>query len=489
MAKFFTIFLLFFSSLSFGNNLQISPVTLSTSSGSSYLNFSISWENSWRVSSNPGNWDAVWIFFKRRDCAAIQWHHVNISDQDADHTATAPLFVDAYADKKGVMIYRLSDGAGNITNANIQIKLDAPPAGTFEYKVSGIEMVYINQGSFYLGDGVSTYTFKTGSSLNPYLVTGETAIPMSPSGTDLWSTSNTLGAFTLPATYPKGFNAFYCMKYEISQGQYASFLNNINQDAAQNRFDPVNSNISRYTISGVWPNITAAVPDRACNWIGFEDLAAYLDWSGLSPMTELEFEKVCRGSGNFPIAGEFAWGGNQITDADAFVPGTEDLPTEAISTTITPGTGLANYTNFGILGPLRCGFAAKNTTTRFEAGAAYYGVMELSGNVHERCYNVDSSTLGMAPSFTGTHGDGELSITPSPGFANQNWPGEGALSTDVEYYSVAARGGAWSSPNNNNGDMVKVSDRNAYIINTSVQQPDSKGRSASFGGRGVSRRQ
>ena len=32
---------------------------------------------------------------------------------------------------------------------------------------------------------------------------------------------------------------------------------------------------------------------------------------------------------------------------------------------------------------LRCGFAAKTATSRLEAGATYYGVMEMTGNVFD----------------------------------------------------------------------------------------------------------
>ena len=34
--------------------------------------------------------------------------------------------------------------------------------------------------------------------------------------------------------------------------------------------------------------------DRACNFLNWNDLAAYLQWAALRPMTELEFEKICR---------------------------------------------------------------------------------------------------------------------------------------------------------------------------------------------------
>lgn len=493
MTKFCRLFCLFFIIPFFGaaNNLTIGPVTESIVSGIHYLNFTISWDNSWRVTNNPNNWDAVWIFVKRRDCAAIQWHHADLSDLDADHTAGTPLLADAYIDKKGVMLYRTAAGAGNISNVSIQLKLDAPPAGNYEYKIFGIEMVYVPQGAFYLGDGSPSlaYIFKTGNTLNPFLLIGEAALLVSPAGSNLWTTSNTVGAFTLPAAFPKGYNAFYCMKYEISQGQYADFLNTITQDAFFNHYDANKNNVARYTISGAWPAMAAGVPDRACNWISIDDLMAYLDWSALSPLTELEYEKACRGNDiNFPVMGEFAWGGNQVTDANTITPGTDGLPSENVNDPIATGTGLANYNANGVLGPLRCGFAAKSTTNRFEAGASYYGIMEMSGNVFELCYNVDTSLYGRSAFFTGNHGDGELSIPPASGYANQNWPGESPLDFNTQYFSYAARGGSWNCLFS--GVQLKVSDRNAYIINSSIPdpQPDINGRSRALGGRGVSRR-
>ena len=59
----------------------------------------------------------------------------------------------------------------------------------------------------------------------------------------------------------------------------------------------------------------------ACNWLSWADVAAYLDWSGLRPMTELEFEKACRGP-NAPVAGEYAWGSNAgLVQATSIVNG------------------------------------------------------------------------------------------------------------------------------------------------------------------------
>ena len=467
------------------NNLRIGTVTKTVSGSNHFLQFTISWENSWRITGSPANRDAVWLFVKRRDCSAVQWVHANLSSQDSYHTAGSPLFVDAYTDKKGVMVYRSATGSGSIDSVSIQLRLDAPPAGDFEYKVFGIEMVYVPTGAFYLGDGVSTYTFKAGSTNYPYQVTSANAITAGSSPAHLWS--NTYNdSYTIPAAYPNGYTAFYCMKYELSQGQYAAFLNSVSHDAFLRRYDAANIDQSRYTIAGTWPAMEAIVPDRACNWLSIDDLMAYLDWAALSPMTELEYEKACRGT-NTSVAAEFVWGTSGITKADTITSGTEDTPGETVSNYIAPGTGPALYEGEPPAGPLRCGFAAKSGTSRAQAGASFYGIMELSGNVWEICINAQGSTYSQGLSFTGTHGDGELAITPYAGYSNAGWPGDVTeYPFNTKPYSFAYRGGAWSSMNN--GEQLRVSDRSANNYNTEVPANDANGRNHSFGGRGVSRR-
>jgi formylglycine-generating enzyme required for sulfatase activity len=465
------------------NNLRIGTVTEIINGSNHYLQFSISWDNSWRITGSPANRDAVWLFVKRKDCGSNYWVHANLATQDTAHTADSPLFVDAYSDKKGVMVYRTATGAGHIDSVNIQLKLDAPPVGDFEYKVLGVEMVYIPAAAFYVGDGTSAYHFRTGNTLAPYLVASEAAIPLSNSGTNLWSI-NQSGPYTLPAAYPKGYKAFYCMKYEISQGQYAEFLNSIPYDAVVNRYDAGNVNHQRYTIGGTWPLLTADVPDRACNYLSTQDLLAYLDWSALSPISELEFEKACRGT-NAPVTAEYAWGTGGITRTDSLTTGTENTPNETVSNYIVPGTGPALYQGVPPSGPLRCGFAAKAGTSRVAAGASFYGIMELSGNVLEFCVNVDSSNWGASRTFTGNHGDGELFTAPNAGFSNAGWPGQITGDPNAPVFSFALRGGSWST---SFPEQLRVSDRSVYIYNTGVASPDPYGRSHSSGGRGVSRR-
>lgn len=120
------------------NNVQISGTAVSGSN----LTFNISWENSWFASAAPSNWDAVWVFVKYQDCNTKLWTHADLSTTAGDFTAGSPLQVDPVTDGKGVFVRRSAVGGGNISNVAISLKLNIP-AGTYNYKVYGIEMVNV----------------------------------------------------------------------------------------------------------------------------------------------------------------------------------------------------------------------------------------------------------------------------------------------------------------------------------------------------------
>jgi formylglycine-generating enzyme required for sulfatase activity len=251
------------------------------------------------------------------------------------------------------------------------------------------------------------------------------------------------------------------MKYEISQGQYVDFLNSLANDQATAR-NPGGAG-NRYTITGSWPNFTATAPNRACNFLSWDDLLGYLDWAGLSPMTETEFEKCARGP-IAPIANEYAWGTNGIVDANTLV--NDGTPTEGASDAIPGGSGIANYNGNVVDGPIRVGFAATGLTNRMSAGAGYYGIMDLSGNLAERCVMINEGTQSTA--FAGANGDGELTNSPGAGFANApSWP--------TTANSVIARGGSWAEA----PIRLQTSDRGGVYNNNT--------RLSYIGGRGVRR--
>ena len=267
-----------------------------------------------------------------------------------------------------------------------------------QVKVFAIEMVYIPQGNFYAGDGTLnnvTGQFSSGNTTAPFLITNENSLTLggapvtnlgnrNASGMSIADDFNNITTQTLPAAFPKGYNAFYCMKYEISQGAYTDFLNTltrtqqqtrvasiINTDAITNIYVMSNSStIQDRNVISCPPSGNGTVPpvvfscsriDRACNFLAWMDGAAYMDWSGLRPMTELEFEKVSRGT--LPaVADEYAWG------TIVYVPGTNISGPENGTETITnPGANVNNNGPFtggdgGIDGPLRSGIFAKIST-------------------------------------------------------------------------------------------------------------------------------
>ncbi len=457
------------------NNINITGVTYNSSAGT--VTFNISWENSWRTNTAPNNWDAAWVFIKRRNCGLNNWQHQDVSSTVGNHTAAAPLGVQTTADGKGVFIRRTANGSGNIAETAITLKLGTVPGAIAEWdmQVIGIEMVYVPQGSFQLGDGASLYSFRQGGGTSPtapYTVVSEAAITFANTAGNLYADAYTPTGGTITAGYPKGFNALYCMKYEISQGQYADFLNALSPDQSAARFPNANTS-ARHTISGVWPLFSASAPNRACNYLSWADVCAYNDWSGLAPMSEMEFEKICRGTAA-AVANEKAWGTSVVTDGSSVI--NDGLGNEGVSDIILAGSGLVNATTVNGTpgGPLRCGFAAKAATTRLEAGATFYGVMEMSGNLDEFVMGVS----GAGTSFVGNaHGDGNLQFTPNEGVSDvTGWVNQGVTANAGAGAGATFRGGGYD----NATGQLSVSDRN-YCNNNFATK------AAATGGRGVRR--
>jgi formylglycine-generating enzyme required for sulfatase activity len=354
------------------------------------------------------------------------------------------------------------------------------PAGTYNYKVFGIEMVNAPQGAFDLGDGVSASTF---NSISVNAASQSSGISAATIGG---------GGPSIPSTFPVGYNAFYCMKYEISQLQYVEFLNSLTFAQQQSRiFSDPTSAAGTYVAYGSYayrngivietPGNNGAIPavfgcdattgvvnnvndgqSIAMSNLSWADLAAYLDWAALRPMTELEFEKVCRGT--LPrVAGEYPWGDTNI---NAFYSNTIEnplQPTETETTVVNGRCAHAIGTASASFGPLKVGVFANASSGRSSAGAAYYGAMEMGGNLWERTITVGNAA-GVA--FNGTLGDGTL--TPI-GDANQaTWP---SVSTAT---GVGYRGGEYISA----AGFVRISDRTSASSTSAA-------RTYTHGGRGV----
>lgn len=472
------------------NNLRVSLLNYGgpTNNVMSLL-LNVSWENSWR---DANNWDAAWVFVKYRAPGGV-WRTATLRSTDAGHVAPSGTTLSAAPDGKGVMLYRSSAGSGTLNATALILRWDLAADGignqiNYEVKALGVEMVYVPQGGFNLNAqpqaGQSNEFIGVGGSLTS--ISSEAALP---AGALRWQnetggggtgnqtiigTAPYEGSDALPAAYPKGFADAYCMKYEISQGQYTDFLNmltraqqirrvsvNISGDSPASGMMYVMADAAtagaaqRNTITcpasgmGTTQPVTfsCARPDRAGNFLIWADGAAYLDWAGLRPMSELEYEKICRGP-MAAIPNEFAWGSTTIGRAANIFPpsplenGTET--TDATANCVYNVSGGSPFIPFvggdGGDGPLRCGIFARAATSREQAGATYYGVMEMSGNCWERCVTVAGTDGGQptnAAAFDrAQNGDGLLDAAGDHNVLT--WPN----STDVRGSNY--RGGNWS---------------------------------------------
>jgi len=416
------------------------------------VEFDISWENSWRDSITH---DACWVFVKYSTDSGATWNHATLGGSGTNPAGFATgtgtdLDIVVPTDRTGGFVQRSSSGTGTVSVTGMQFVWDFNSNGvsagaSARVKVFATEMVYCSEGDFEAGSGGSganEFTKTTISNANATAAAG--GYPAGETAPD-------------NASWPNGYSAFYCMKFEISQRQYCDFLNTLTAQQQGNRHDnALHFNSSRNFIkktsdspaffgcdagndAGAATSATAADLNEAndgewaaCTYISWGDGAAYADWAGLRPMTELEFEKACRGP--LPaVPDEYAWG-----DTTVQAPATTSLNNQN-TISETPNSGNCNYTSSSPSGPYRCGSFADATSTRVDAGAGYYGVLDMSGNAWERAVTI-GHVSGRA--FTGVHGNGGLT---ADGHADTtNWPGMlGGEVTEAD--GVGFRGGAWNA--------------------------------------------
>lgn len=390
------------------NNITVSNVTLTdldTVGDTVNVKFDVTWENSWRITDPPANWDAAWIFVKFQT-GDLLWKHANLDTNNGNHTAPVGGTINTGLTGTrgaGVFLYRSALGTGTASFTNVKLKWKygtdgVPDNAKITVDVTAIEMVYIPQGAFQVGGGSTTTNRLGGTAGAPFQITGAGPVPC---GTALgalsrWTTSQQLSGSTtyldVPTTFPNGFNAFYCMKYEPSNGE---------RSAAANKSGPAG---------------TVTPPDQAYSngseyYLGAE--LAYLDWAGLRPMTEFEYEKACRGPAT-PVAGEYAWG-NAIIASAPYTLANVGTASEVIATGYRDDAGNvwnANTRHGTSLRPSRVGIFAipsysGSASPRIQSGAGYYGVLDLTGNVWD--FVVRWTFPASGTSFIGEHGDGYIS--------------------------------------------------------------------------------
>jgi formylglycine-generating enzyme required for sulfatase activity len=489
------------------NNIAVTNVSLfnrNTSSDYVSVKFDLTWENSFRTSSGAANWDAAWVFVKYKIGETGEWKHASLSTNGAHHSIPSG-GTSFQTDATGIFLYRNANGNGTFELDGVELRWNygtdgVPDESKIYVKVFAIEMVHVPEGDFQLGSGgqntgefrqandVSTTgtaaTF-TITSATPTLQGNNTASSPTNISTRAGAGNDQLTGTTtvaLNANFPTGFNAFYCMKYEISQGQYRDFLNTLTYAQQENRTaNAPNSAIgtgalttagnSRNSIeistsgtSGSFPAIYGCDLNNnntyneggdgewiACNYLSWEDVAAYLDWAGLRPITELEYEKVCRGT-EAPVEDEFSWGGTSITGLTAVNNDGQ------LNETSNTNNANALFNNLFNSGPARAGIFATGSSNRIDAGSSFYGVMEMSGNLWEQIIAVGNST---GRSYTGIVGNG---ILDSNGLANTaDWP---------NYTGTGLRGGSWESLE----AQLRTSDRNSATQGSSTRTNNTGGR-------------
>lgn len=494
------VLLLFVGEAVYANNLSIRNPRMHSEDvgfGKMAVEFDISWDNSWRNSINR---DAVWLFVKYS--TENGWRTATLSGSGSNPPGFSKgegtgIDIVVPDDRVGCFIERSWTGKGTVHATDVRIvwdhsadNLSVQQMENINFMVIGIEMVYIPEGPFFAGDHrTSRAGFVEGSSPSvegPWYIENSDAIRVlniSSGGYYYVSAGNsgedpTGSEFIIPRSFPTGYESFYIMKYEMTEEQWVDFYNTLSYEARSNRDitgpggKDANTTLHRNTIyieDGVAYTLR---PSRALSYISWQDLCAYADWAGLRPMTELEYEKASRGKDIEPVRGGYAWGSTYINAATT-ISGVED----GTETVVNSGAN-ASYNEVelsggdGGKGPLRAGIFATSQSNRVSAGASYYGVLGLSGNLWERAVTVGNSA-GRA--FQGSHGDGRLSdISGAEGSAtNPDWPGYSSPGGVVSAAGSGFRGGSWLDTD---ARALAVSDRDRAAYITEGRFPHSGGR-------------
>jgi formylglycine-generating enzyme required for sulfatase activity len=519
------------------------------------VQFDLSWENSWRNTTPTNNWDAAWVFVKYR-VGTGPWLHATLATSGSAAGTGTPTTIQVPTDGLGAFIYRSGNGTGTFDIKNAQLRWNygtnsVADDAQMEVRVYAIEMVYVPSGNFWVGDGTPETTGGPGgyraSNGGPAAsrdaaveITNSTTFPDGATGEGTGSNNELHNAATnRSGTYPNGFNAYYMMKYPITQIQYVDFLNTLTRTqqnarvaadittiTADNRFAMVQpfagtpavptspagatAPVRRNGVRALGPE-TGADPVHfvcdlnnngtgneetdglhlACNFLNVSDISAYLFWSGQRPMTVMEFEKAARGAGNTPVVGEWVWGGNATTGvgspeylaSNGALDGSSSEACGSSCGANQVGNLEANLANPDWpQGPVRVGaFAFDGTASnRIKTGAGFYGGMHMGDNVHDFCVNLfDSPTAdgGGGRAFNGAHGTGNLADYND---AFGGWPNP--TITNATYRGVSIKGSCFF-----HGNTRRQISRHQILddSNDPNQSFRANTRRSYFGGRGV----
>ncbi len=406
--KFFLFLLLVAATQLKANNMLVKNVTTTGNNATNktiQVQFDMSWDNSWR---DGINWDAAWVFMKFKDANGL-WQHVQLNTTGfANGTGTANT-IQVGSDKVGAFVYRSAAGTGTFSSTTMQLQWNYGLSGLtsvtgLEIRVFAVEMVYVPEGDFTIEPTFSVYKVNNfnnrGTIYAPANNSPVVNSRLSPTlnYTDLTNTATVRikgdagidtdnnGTVDI-TTYPIGYNPFYCYKYEMSEQQYADFLNTLSA-----------TQITTLGVAGTSIALTngqyyTSTPNKACGNSTAIRLLAYADWSGVRPMSILEFNK--------------AWNGPRINyeyDYNYF-----------------------NYMGSSDSQLINVGYYATPDSGSLNSGGSYFGIMDFAGNAMEPCVTLKKYT------FTNTNGNGVLGVTGATDIAT--WSTSMIIYVDKYYYN------------------------------------------------------
>ena len=431
-----SIALVLLSTIAFGNNVNLTNVSiLNNGPDSVQVQFDLSWENSWRVNTGPNNYDGVYVFFKYRTPGGV-WLplYLTYTDNVLPTGATTQYnFSSSAGSIPGEVVFRSGNGIGNVSFTGIKLGVDAALPYNIEVRGFALEVVYIpkvlNPNGFIIGDGDGTneaiYAFHA-TSLNNKSVqipsTGSIAVDVNFFDDAILEAGVSVGDELVGGngSFPVT-SGMWCMKYELSQAAYRDFLNTLTvaQQTTRTATAPTSvtgtgaliavAGTGRMYIevatpaSGATPAVYGCDANNnntydeatdgewvSCNYLSWGDVAAYLAWCGMAPMTELGYERICRGNTVVTpmpsIYGEYAWGSNTLNSSALSLANATAANETANGTSLTLGN--ANTLSNAINGPARNGIFAGPSTSRITSGAAFFGVMDMTGNLGEPCITI-----------------------------------------------------------------------------------------------------
>ncbi|RKJ81929.1 hypothetical protein D7X33_03085 [Butyricicoccus sp. 1XD8-22] len=444
------------------------------------VSLDLQWENAWK---NEVNFDGAYVFLKYRPAAGEAFRSMKLRGAGGGMTERKPLpegfslgessvKLGAFLPETQLGFFVFPEEACSrqtVRAAGIQVPVEAGCAE--EIEVFSIEMVYIPEGRFTIGDpkgpkrmgGSCLNGFYTYPDKPMYEIASEKAISLGPEAGMLYCDADYVPGgedvqqkrLTIPEAFPKGFAGMWYMKHPLTMRQWVQYLNcltrrqqqrqvwaDVSGDAVPHFYVMTDSDhlqdrnavFCRPAGHGTENPITfyTSAPNRIANGLNWFSAASFACFAGLRPVTELEYTKACRGP-LAPVEREFPWGSSAIgrvwnLSGERLLP-LPEKPGALANCVFDTHTVMfhGQPKKFTGDGPQWGGTPDEGTfenapliegySERECRGSSYYGVMELAGTVWE--YMV-SASLEDGVRFDRSYGTGEL--TEDGEYEMPSWP-------------------------------------------------------------------